>query len=98
MALSNSPVIAAERCLVCAVARKPGAGGGGLCGRCYLRKYRGAEPSVAHARRAPGAWRSIQSHVDTAVHRLVFSAAKAAGQSISLWLQGAIREKLERSK
>lgn len=85
-------------CINCKTPRKPGAGGFGLCQRCYTAQYRGKKPSKTPRKRAPGTWKSVQARVDKKVYEELLSAAKRARQSVSLWLDGAIRQRLRRGR
>jgi hypothetical protein len=89
--------ISAAVCRVCESPRA-GKGGFGLCARCYMAEYRGKKPTPTPMKRAPGTWRNVQAHVDLEVYQAMEKAAKKAHQSIPVWLNDAIRQRLERSE
>ena len=84
-------------CQVCGAATN-GRGGKGLCVRCYTRHRRNLKPTVAPLKRAPGTWRNVQAHLDLNVYEALVAAAKAWGQSVPVWIQDAIEQRLNRAK
>ena len=68
----------------------------GLCRRCYAADMRGATPSVEPRKRAPGAWRKLQAHVDAADYLAAEKAARKANQSLSQWVALAVKGRLRK--
>lgn len=95
--MKEAPAPASTLCKVCRSPRN-GKGARGMCHRCYARDLLGKTPSIMPLKRAPGTWKNVQMHMDLELYDLVKAEAKRLRQSIPVWLDGAIRQRLHREK